>query len=88
MIALLCVLLGAFAAPPLPANAESAVAAPLYREGRGSPDGIGKFYQGREIADVMGFEGATWLPFATRPRLRGRRATADGGAAQRVVAKT
>jgi SAM-dependent methyltransferase len=66
MIALLCVLLGAFAAPPLPANAESAVAAPLYREGRGSPDGIGKFYQGREIADVMGFEGATWLERSSR----------------------
>ena len=26
-----------------------------------SPDGIGKFYMGREIAQVMGYEGATWL---------------------------
>lgn len=25
------------------------------------PDGIGKFYMGREIAQVMGFLGATWL---------------------------
>ena len=25
------------------------------------PDGIGKFYQGREIAHVMGHEGADWL---------------------------
>lgn len=25
------------------------------------PDGIGKFYQGREIAHVMGHEGAAWL---------------------------
>jgi tRNA A58 N-methylase Trm61 len=25
------------------------------------PDGIGKFYQGREIAQVMGHEGADWL---------------------------
>jgi len=26
-----------------------------------SPDGIGKFYQGREIAQVMGHTGASWL---------------------------
>jgi ubiquinone/menaquinone biosynthesis C-methylase UbiE len=26
-----------------------------------SPDGIGKFYMGREIAYVMGYEGADWL---------------------------
>src|SRR5215475_534308 len=25
------------------------------------PDGIGKFYMGREIARVMGFQGAEWL---------------------------
>jgi precorrin-6B methylase 2 len=25
------------------------------------PDGIGRFYLGREIAQVMGYEGATWL---------------------------
>jgi len=30
-----------------------------------SPDGIGKFYLGREIAQVMGHEGAGWLE---RPR--------------------
>jgi precorrin-6B methylase 2 len=29
-----------------------------------SPDGIGKVYYGREIADVMGYQGANWL---TRP---------------------
>jgi SAM-dependent methyltransferase len=47
---------------PLPAaNAENSVPLPLYREGRGSPDGIGKFYQGREIAAVMGFAGTPWL---------------------------
>ncbi len=54
-------MLGAFAAPQRPANAGSSVAQPPYREARGSPDGIGKFYQGREIAAVMGFEGASWL---------------------------
>src|SRR5918911_4873577 len=26
-----------------------------------SPDGIGKFYMGREIAQVMGHQGADWL---------------------------
>jgi len=52
---------------PLPtAIAENSVAIPLYREGRGSPDGIGKFYQGREIAAVMGFEGASWLERPSR----------------------
>lgn len=30
------------------------------------PDGIGKFYQGREIAHVMGHEGAAWLERAER----------------------
>jgi SAM-dependent methyltransferase len=52
---------------PLPiAIAENSVAIPLYREGHGSPDGIGKFYQGREIAAVMGFEGASWLERPSR----------------------
>ena len=41
-------------------------ATPRYREDAGSPDGIGKFYQGREIAAVMGFEGAPWLERSTR----------------------
>jgi ubiquinone/menaquinone biosynthesis C-methylase UbiE len=30
------------------------------------PDGIGKFYQGREIARVMGHEGASWLERTAR----------------------
>jgi len=58
--------LTAFAALLAPARAENSRAAPLYREERGSPDGIGKFYQGREIAAVMGFEGATWLERPSR----------------------
>jgi len=66
ILAALCVGFGAFAATLAPAHAESSVATPLYREGRGSPDGIGKFYQGREIAAVMGFEGATWLERPSR----------------------
>ncbi len=32
-----------------------------YREGKGSIDGIGKFYMGREISHVMGWQGAAWL---------------------------
>ena len=59
-------MLGAFTAPLPPANADSSVATPPYRQGRGSPDGIGKFYQGREIAAVMGFEGAAWLERPSR----------------------
>lgn len=31
-----------------------------------SPDGIGKFYQGREIAQVMGHTGALWLERPSR----------------------
>lgn len=33
----------------------------LYQFRKGHPDGIGKFYQGREIAHVMGHQGADWL---------------------------
>ncbi len=61
IISALWLVLGIFVLPPPVAIAESAAASPLYRDGRGSPDGIGKFYQGREIAAVMGFEGAPWL---------------------------
>jgi SAM-dependent methyltransferase len=32
----------------------------------GSADGTGKFYYGREIAQVMGYEGAAWLERPTR----------------------
>lgn len=34
---------------------------PRYTAIQGSPDGIGKAYQGREIAKVMSFHGAPWL---------------------------
>jgi SAM-dependent methyltransferase len=66
IIVTLCLALGTFASPLRAAGAENSVAMPLYREGRGSPDGIGKFYQGREIAAVMGFEGAPWLERSSR----------------------
>jgi ubiquinone/menaquinone biosynthesis C-methylase UbiE len=41
---------------------------PGYRTAAPSRDGIGKFYQGREIAQVMGFDGAPWLERADRER--------------------
>jgi precorrin-6B methylase 2 len=34
---------------------------PRYRFGARSRDGIGKFYSGREIAQVMGYQGIDWL---------------------------
>jgi SAM-dependent methyltransferase len=45
--------------------------APVYREGRASIDGTGKFYEGREIARVMGFEGAPWLERPAREKEEG-----------------
>jgi ubiquinone/menaquinone biosynthesis C-methylase UbiE len=55
-----------FALSPRPAAADSAP--PAYRYAPASIDGIGKFYEGREIAQVMGFDGAPWLDRATRER--------------------
>ncbi|MBI3415123.1 MAG: methyltransferase domain-containing protein [Verrucomicrobia bacterium] len=48
--------------PRFAVAAEQNSAAPIYtfRE-QHDPDGIGKFYFGREIAQVMGHEGADWL---------------------------
>ncbi|RMG32828.1 MAG: methyltransferase domain-containing protein [Planctomycetota bacterium] len=54
-------------APPAPRPAETEVRYPrdpekLYSYRREhDPNGIGKFYMGREIAHVMGFAGAAWL---------------------------
>ena len=46
--------------PTAPAPAPR-VEPPAYETRRASPDGIGKFYMGREIAQVMGHQGAEWL---------------------------
>ena len=43
-------------------------AAPVYTEGPASADGIGKFYLGREIAQVMGHPGIGWLERDDRER--------------------
>jgi SAM-dependent methyltransferase len=45
-----------------PARADSTSASDRYEQRREhDPEGIGKFYLGREIAQVMGHEGADWL---------------------------
>ncbi len=45
---------GVGAAPPPPPD-------PLYEERPGSPDGMGKWFMGREIAHFMSHQGAPWL---------------------------
>lgn len=47
------------AAPAQPPAAEAKP--PAYTEGTASPDGIGKFFHGREISQVMGHPGIGWL---------------------------
>jgi precorrin-6B methylase 2 len=37
-----------------------------YEQKEASPDGTGKFYLGREISQVMGYQGASWLDRDTR----------------------
>jgi ubiquinone/menaquinone biosynthesis C-methylase UbiE len=59
---LLIVSLGAIA----PAQAKESPA-PIYQQRTlHDPDGIGKFYMGREIAQVMGHQGAGWLERSSR----------------------
>ena len=41
---------------------------PLYQQRRASADGIGKVYMGREISQVMGWQGAAWLEREERER--------------------
>ncbi len=52
-------------AAPAP-SARIASTAPLYERGPADPDGIGKRYLGREISQVMGWQGAAWLERAER----------------------
>ena len=40
----------------------------LYQKRPASPDGIGKFHMGREISQVMGWQGAAWLEREERER--------------------
>ena len=50
--------------PARPENNERSSRYEVRREH--DPNGIGKFYMGREIAHVMGFAGADWLERSTR----------------------
>lgn len=43
-------------------------ASTIYKKGKRSRDGIGKFYMGREISQVMGHQGAEWLERPERER--------------------
>jgi SAM-dependent methyltransferase len=47
---------------------DAALATPAYVIGARSPDGIGKYFLGREIAQVMGHQGADWLERPERER--------------------
>ena len=50
------------------APASAAEIAPVYEQKAPSADGIGKRYMGREIAQVMGWQGAAWLEREERER--------------------
>ena len=50
-----------FASQPAKAQKEADPALGKYRHTTASADGIGKVYMGREIAGVMGWQGAAWL---------------------------
>ena len=47
--------------PSFNCNAQEADTAEKYTYRKGDPNGIGKWYMGREIAHVMGFQGIGWL---------------------------
>lgn len=53
---------------PAPALGDNHDTEPYYTTGPASPDGIGKFYMGREISHVMGHLGAGWLERPMRER--------------------
>ena len=52
----------------LPFVASAAPADAAYEKAPASADGIGKRYMGREIAQVMGWQGAAWLEREERER--------------------
>jgi len=61
----ICVTLTVFICAAL---AQSTPNAERYSQLPASADGIGKSYMGREIAAVMGWQGATWLERQERDR--------------------
>ena len=58
----------AVSSPSSAAPTGASSAEPGYEISRASPDGIGKRYMGREIAQVMGWQGAAWLEREERER--------------------
>ncbi|MBD1940586.1 class I SAM-dependent methyltransferase [Microcoleus sp. FACHB-68] len=67
-LVILLILTGLIFAGSRTLNSETTVSADTVYEQRTihSPDGIGKFYMGREIAQVMGHQGAGWLERQSR----------------------
>src|SRR5438876_12429216 len=63
-----CLITGSYAVAPAAEEKPNSVDAHTRYEHRQQhdPDGIGKFYQGREIAHVMGHQAADWLERPTR----------------------
>lgn len=47
--------------PLYQSKGQAAESVEVYTYKNGDPDGIGKWYMGREIAHVMGFQGMSWL---------------------------
>jgi SAM-dependent methyltransferase len=92
-------LLAMAASAPLRAAETKADVAPRYEQAAPSADGIGKRYMGREIAQVMGWQGAAWLEREEREReertdlllaelaLRPGMAVADIGAGSGYIAR-
>ncbi|QDT15627.1 class I SAM-dependent methyltransferase [Alienimonas californiensis] len=69
MILPLALLACGFAVPQeeAPAKPQAAVETPLYEDRPGAdPNGIDRYYMGRQIAQVMGHQGANWLERRTR----------------------
>lgn len=67
-ICLLACAISGIATPSLAQAPASLGPPPRYASVPASADGIGKQYQGREIAGVMGFQGAAWLEREERER--------------------
>ncbi len=78
---LLCLLAALVPAAAAPADRGPALADRYDFRARHDPSGIGKFYLGREIAQVMGHEGADWLD---RPERNAEEHTEELVAALRV----
>src|SRR5688572_3207215 len=62
---------------PATATAPAPATAPAYETRRPTRDGTGKVYMGREIAQVMGHQGADWLERPEREREEGTKLLVD-----------